>query len=119
MHKLGLVILLLYLMNSASASTADPTKPLNVNDIKSVAVVYKPIKKNTEYQLQSIIVSQVDRVVMINEKEYREGDFLDIYQIIKINTDTVLVTAGGKLKTLELYPDAHYKQPLNMKGAVK
>jgi len=54
--------------------------------------------------LSLVFIDGTKKIAIINNKEYREGDFIGSYAVKKINIHNVLLRSSVKTKVLELYP---------------
>ena len=75
----------------------DPTRPL---EGRGSAAVARP--QQAEVRLQSILVSEARRVVVINGQVMAEGDKAGNVEVIAIAEDQVRVKVRGKATTLRL-----------------
>ena len=78
----------------------DPTKPVVAEVFK---VEGKKDKVEETYTLSSIIVSPTRRLALINEKFVKVGDTIGEASVLKINKNSVLLSAPGKKITIYLF----------------
>ncbi len=107
---LGLLVLLsaLLLSNNALAGNSnegtDPTKPFAGNSPSSAPLNSdNQEEKKVKLVLQSIIEQGTQRKVIINGKILKMGEHIEAYQIIKINSDSVILKSAEQRLTLSLF----------------
>lgn len=99
MVKLILLSLFISLNLFAQSETlVDPTQPLNFQVKKE-----KKVYRNALPRLQSIVVAEGKRQVILNNKLYKKGQWVNGYQITQIDTQKVLLEYKNKTYKLTLY----------------
>lgn len=81
-----------------SEPLVDPTKPLNFQVKKERKVYRAAVPK-----LQSIIVKSGKRQAILNNRVYQKGQWVNGYQVMKIDAEKVLLEYQQKTYKLTLY----------------
>ncbi len=106
--KLPILLLILLLSSNLYAgntnSGADPTRPFSGSKpLNSTLSSENVEEKQIKLELQSIIEQGKQRKVIINGKILKKGEHIDIYQVIKINSDSVILKSAEQRLTLPLF----------------
>lgn len=106
MVKYILILSLLFAFNTVISATVlvDPTKPLNYK-VKTI----KKVTRSGLPELQSILGERGKRRVILNNKLYKQGQWVNGYSIKSIKKDSVLLSYRHKLYELSLYQKLSYK----------
>jgi len=83
---------------------ADPTTPLDYKITSSPKVARSALP-----QLQSILGNKGQRRAILNNQLYDAGQWVSGYQIMRIDSDAVLLQQNNHAYTLNLYPQ---KEPV-------
>lgn len=82
----------------------DPTAPKN--QAKPAATKKAASLPN----LQSIVISQSKRAAVINNRQYRVGQYVAGYKLIKIDSNHVWLEKSGKTVRLSVFGTAYWKR---------
>lgn len=83
----------------------DPTRPVgysapvNQNQVKQLG----PAKAIPQWTLNTTLVSQYQRIAMINGKRLQVGDVINEAEVVKIDHQKVDLLREGKVFTINLY----------------
>jgi len=103
LHAVAVGLILASSQNIAQPTRTwrDPTKPAMMEG--RVEAIRDDAKKvEATYQLSSIIVSSTRRLALINAAFVRVGDRIGEASVVKINRNSVVLSAPGKKITLYL-----------------
>ncbi|RJG49972.1 MSHA biogenesis protein MshK [Motilimonas pumila] len=82
----------------------DPTAPKNQTKVVTT-------KKSVGLpNLQSIVISQNKRAALINNRQYRVGQYVSGYKVIKIDSNQVWLEKDGKTVRLSVFGTAYWKR---------
>jgi len=100
--KYILILSLFFVFNTAVSAVAlvDPTKPLNYK-VKTI----QKVTRSALPRLQSILGESTKRRVILDNKLYKQGQWVKGYRISRIKKDSVLLSYQNKLYELSLYQD--------------
>ena len=96
-------LLLLLIVFAGQSVLADPTRPPAW--VKEIPTQEKEVADPETYQLQQILISDSRRLAIINGEVVATGEKLAGAQVIKIDTDMVVIKIGSQRKKLRLSPE--------------
>ncbi len=102
MYKIITLIALLGPMSCLAAELVDPTKPAAYSKSVDESEGKEASRADVTWMLNSILISPQRKVAVINGKQVSEGGMIDDYQVKKIDTYQVILTAGTEEKILIL-----------------
>ena len=100
--------LLIATMAHADAGLPDPTRPADYSVTRTIKQITP--KQRTEFNVNAIRISELDRSAIINGRLLRVGDDIGTAKIKEINAVEVVLDYERKLLTIPLYSQGVTKQ---------
>lgn len=107
----GVLVLLIATIAGADAGLPDPTRPADYS-VTRVIKQAEP-KQRTEFSVNAIRISEVDRSAIINGRLVRIGDEIGLAKVKEINAAAVILDYERKMLTIPLYSQGITKQFLS------
>jgi MSHA biogenesis protein MshK len=95
-------LLLIALLTTALAVQADPTRPPSPAEIRAWQAGHAGETPRTDWNLQSILISENRRVAIINGRRYQAGDEIRQARIIAIEPGEVVLERDGERFSLTI-----------------